>query len=97
MSDPAAPPLKTARFSLALAKCGRPSVHLTLVAPDKDPALRKLQRETRVMTIHRRHRGAGADYGTVGVDPERGAQLLVFPRSLRRFAGKRIVFQFEPR
>jgi hypothetical protein len=91
VSQRAAPPLKTARFSVALAKCGRPAVHLTLVAPQKDPALRRLERESRVMTIHRARRGAGADYGVVGLEPAPGVQLLVFPRSLRRFAGKRIV------
>lgn len=91
MSDRPATLIKTARFSVVLAKCGQPAVHLTLVAPQKDPPLRKLERETRVMTIHRAHRGAGADYGVVGIDPGPGIQLLVFPRSLRRFTGKRIV------
>jgi len=91
VSDRTAPLIQTARFSAVLAKCGQPAVHLTLVAPQKDPALRKLEGETRVMTIHRAHRGAGADYGVVGIEPDPGIQLLVFPRSLRRFAGKRIV------
>lgn len=91
MSDRSAPLIKTARFSVVLARCGQPAVHLTLVAPQKDPALRKLERETRVMTIHRAPRGTGADYGIVGIEPDPGIQLLVFPRSLRRFAGKRIV------
>lgn len=91
MSDRAAPPSKSARFTVVVAKCGQPAVHLTLMAPAQDPALRKLERDARVMTVHRAHRGTGADYGVVGIDPEPGAQLLIFPRSLRRFAGKRIV------
>jgi hypothetical protein len=91
MNPVATMPGPTARFSVVVAKCGRPAVHLTLVDPAKDPALRRLDRQGRVMTIHPVHRGGGAEYGVVGMRPERGAQLLVFPRPLRRFAGRRIV------
>lgn len=84
-------PLKTARFSVVVAKCGRPAVHLTLVAPAKDPAVRRLEGQGRIMTILPAHRGAGTDYGLVGIHVAPGAQLLIFPRSVRRFAGKRVV------
>jgi hypothetical protein len=84
-------PLQTARFSVVVAKCGQPSVHLTLVAPAKDPALRRLETQGRVMTILTAHRGGGTDHGLVGIHVSPGMQLLIFPRSVRRFAGKRIV------
>jgi hypothetical protein len=82
--------LKTARFTVVVAKCGRPSVHLTLLTPAKDQALRRLDGQGRVMTILPAHR-VGTDHGLVGIHPAPGMQLLVFPRSVRRFAGKRIV------
>lgn len=84
-------PAQVARFSVVVAKCGQPEVHLTLVAPEKDPELQRLEKQGRVMSVHQARRGPGTDYGVVGLLPERGAQLLVFPKSLRRFAGKRIV------
>jgi hypothetical protein len=86
-----AAPLQTARFSVVVGKCGRPSVHLTLTAPAKDPALRRLESQGRVMTILPAPRGAGTDHGLVGIHPAPGVQLFIFPRSVRRFAGKRVV------
>lgn len=79
------------RFSQLVARAGRPAVHLTLVDPRQDPALHRLDRAGRVVSIPRHHRGAGADYGVVGFVPEPGAQILVFPKSVKRAAGKRIV------
>jgi hypothetical protein len=84
-------PTQTARFSVVVARCGAPAVHLTLVPLQKDAELQRLDRQTRVLTVRQAHRGAGTDYGVVGLFAESGAQLLVFPKSLRRFAGRRIV------
>ncbi|HWA28768.1 MAG TPA: hypothetical protein VG734_24165 [Lacunisphaera sp.] len=84
-------PAGTARFKQVVKRCGRPEVHLMLVEPTKDRALQELKRRNRVMTVRPARRGTGADYGVVGVFPERGVQFLVFGRSLLAFAGKRIV------
>jgi hypothetical protein len=43
------------------------------------------------MTIHQTLRGGKKDFGTVGYEPGRATQLLAFPKSLRPFAGKRII------
>lgn len=49
-------------------------------------------REHRVMTIHHAPRGQRADYGTIGLSQrEAGGQILIFPKSLRRWEGRRIV------
>lgn len=84
-------PTQTARFKQVVQRCGQPGMHLSLVAPGKDRELQRLERQSRVMTVHQARRGAGADYGMVGLFNEHGAQVFVFPRSLRRFAGKRVV------
>jgi len=72
-------------------RCGRPTVHLTMMSPQRDQALQCQVRQERVLTIFPASRGHGTDYGVVGLLKGRGVQLLVFPKSLRRFQGKRIV------
>lgn len=84
-------PARPVRFRQVVARCGRPDVHLALVAPARDRILQDLQRRNRVLTIRPHHRGTGADYGVVGLFPARGAQFLVFDRSLQAFAGRRVV------
>jgi hypothetical protein len=84
-------PVQTTRFKLVVQRCGQPEVHLTLLPARKDAALQHLVQQARVLTVHQAHRGTGADYGLVGLFEERGTQLFVFPKSLRRFAGRRIV------
>lgn len=83
-------PTGTARFRQMVERCGRPDVHLSLVAPAKDRVLRGLADQNRVMTVWQAHRG-GTDHGVVGLFPEDGVQFLVFEKSLRAFANKRIV------
>jgi hypothetical protein len=83
--------LPAARFTAVVEQCGRPTVHLTLRDPARDPELRKLERQARVMTLHHAGHGGGADHGLVGIRTGPNLQLLVFPRSLRRFAHRRIV------
>ncbi|MDB6095216.1 MAG: hypothetical protein JWM32_2778 [Verrucomicrobia bacterium] len=84
--------MKAARFSKVVEKCGRPSVHLTWVAPQRDRSLMSALKESRIMTVHHVARGGQKDFGTVGLlKAEPGAQLLIFPKSLRRFSETRIV------
>lgn len=83
--------MKTARFADVVAACGRPQNHLVFAAPEKDAALQSAVRAGRVMTIHQEHVGTHKDFGVVGFKPEPHAQFLVFPRSLKTFAEKRIV------
>lgn len=85
-------PSRTARFKQVVERCGRPEVHLSLVAPGRDGALQGLQKKGRVMTVWQGgHHGKKTDYGVVGLFAEPRVQFLVFARSLRAFTGRRIV------
>ena len=83
--------MKTARFTEVVAAAGAPRVHSLWLAPGKDPTLMRAVRERRVMTIHQMLRGTKKDYGTVGLQADHSSQVLVFPKSLRRFGEARIV------
>lgn len=83
--------MKTVRFSQVVAACGKPSVHLMLVAPEKDKGLMHLVKKTRVMTIHQLLEGGRKDYGTVGLLKTPGSQLLIFPKSLKPYTDQRII------
>ena len=82
--------MKTARFSSVVQKSGRPEIHLLLVDPKKDSTFQRALKDHRVMTVHQQNVGSAADYGAVGFEPGPG-QILIFPKSLRRFEGRRIV------
>lgn len=83
--------MKTARFTAVVNAAGAPEVHPLWLAPDKDLGLKRAVRDCRVMTIHQALRGTKADYGTVGLHLEGSTQVLVFPKSLRRFGDRHIV------
>jgi hypothetical protein len=81
--------MKTARFSMVVAKAGKPEVHTSWVAPEKDAVLKKALANQRVMTVHVTE--GQADFGTVGFQKIGNSQVLLFPKSLRRFADRRVV------
>jgi hypothetical protein len=82
--------LKTVRFSRVVDAAGRPRPHTLWVAPERDPEFKRAQTAHRVMTIA--HERGKTDVGAVGYAPgEGGSEFLVFPKSLARFAGARVV------
>lgn len=83
--------MKTVRFSQVVKKAGKPSTYLQLVPAGKDRALKRAAAEERVMTVSQATVGQAADYGIVGLDAKVKGQVLVFPRSLATFQGKRVV------
>ena len=83
--------MKTARFATVVAKCGKPQPHLAWVALEQDRELKSAVAANRVMTVHQIARGGKKDFGTVGFSPGPPTQLLIFPKSLKRFADERIV------
>lgn len=83
--------MKTARFARVIAAAGVPRLHLTWTSPERDAALRRAAREHRVMTVHQNTRGSRKDFAVVGLEPGRGAQFLVFGRSLQQFKRLRII------
>lgn len=80
--------VKTARFAEVIEKAGEPETYTLWRAPKEDPQLKKLVASNHILTI--RNNG-GADFGEVGLHQRKGAIYLKFPKSLKRFAGKRIV------
>jgi hypothetical protein len=83
--------VKTARFETIVQRCGKPEAHLVLTAPAKDRTLQSAVKEKRVMTVFQESVGTKADRGEVGFHPGPGRQFLLFPKSLRAFAGKAVV------
>jgi hypothetical protein len=81
--------VKTARFALVVEKCGKPQVYTLWQKPATDRHLQAQIKNNRVMTILKSD--SGTDFGIVGFKKQKGATCLVFLRSLKRFADKRIV------
>jgi hypothetical protein len=80
--------IRTARFSQIIEKCGKPEVYTLWKKPSADRHLQAQIKKTRVMTILKSE--SGTDFGIVGFKESREARYLIFPKSLKRFAEKRI-------
>ncbi len=81
--------IKTARFSRIVDKCGKPQVYTVWQKPSTDRHFQAQIKKTRVMTILKSD--SGTDFGIVGFKESREARYLIFPKSLKRFAEKRII------
>jgi hypothetical protein len=81
--------VKTARFRAVIEKCGKPEVYTLWQKPKTDRRFQSFVKNNRVMTI--RPSEAGTDFGVVGFCEGKTSRYLVFPKSLRRFEGERIV------
>ena len=79
---------KTTRFSQVIKECGKPQVYTLWQKPSADRHLQAQIKKTRVMTILKSE--SGTDFGIVGFKESREARYLIFPKSLKRFAEKRI-------
>jgi len=81
--------IKTTRFSRTVEKCGKPQVYTLWQKPSADRHLQAQIKKSRAMTILKSE--SGTDFGIVGFKESREARYLVFPKSLKRFAEKRII------
>ena len=81
--------IKTARFSQIIEKCGKPQVYTLWQKPSTDRHLQAQIKKSRVMTILKSD--SGTDFGIVGFKESKEARYLIFPKSLKRFAEKRII------
>lgn len=89
--------MKTVRFTHVVDRCGKPEPHALWVAPKHDPEFMRAQKANRVMTVESSGHGK-ADIGIVGFSAahQEGSQFLIFPKSLKPFAGARIIgIKFE--
>lgn len=83
--------VKTARFRDIVAKAGQPEIVTLWQEPKKNPAFQRAQRENRVMSVHQSVTGTKKDFGEVGYLTGANISYLVFPKSLKAFADRRIV------
>ena len=65
-------------------------MHLLWIDPDKDRSLQKAIREHRVMTLHQ-FQGGKSDYAVVGFEKGVSGQVLIFPKSLKPFEGRKVI------
>ena len=80
---------KTVRFSQMVEKCGQPIVYTLWQKPAADQRFQTQLKNDRVMTVQKSE--SGTDFGIVGFKQRKGATYLVFPKSLKPFADKRII------
>ena len=81
--------VKTVRFALVLEKAGTPEVYTLWQEPKADRHFQSLVKNHRIMTVLQTE--SGTDFGVVEFSERKGATYLAFPKSLKRFAEKRIV------
>ncbi len=80
---------KTVRFSQVVEKCGGPQVYTLWQKPAADRHFQAQIKNSRIVTIQKGE--SGTDFGIVGFKGGKGATYLVFPKSLKGFADKRII------
>jgi len=81
--------VKKARFAQVVEDCGKPQVYTLWQKPSTDRHLQSQLKNNRVMTILKSE--SGTDFGIVSLKESKEARYLIFPKSLKRFADKRIV------
>ena len=81
--------VKTARFSQIVEECGKPQVYTLWQKPSTDRHLQARMKKNRVTTVLKSE--TGTDFGIIGLKERKEARYLIFPKSLKRFAEKRII------
>ena len=81
--------VKTVRFTEVVEKAGAPEVYTLWLKPKADRHFQSLIKNHCVMTVQQTD--AGTDFGTADFCERKGARYLAFPKSLKRFADKRVV------
>ena len=81
--------VKSVRFAAVIETAGTPEVYTLWQKPAADRRFQSLLKNHRIMTIQPSE--AGTDFGVVEFCQRKGATYLAFPKSLKRFAEKRIV------
>jgi hypothetical protein len=81
--------IKTARFARVIESCGKPQVYTLWQKPTVDRHLQSQIKNNRVMTMLKSE--SGTDFGIASFKESQDARYLIFPKSLKRFAEKRII------
>jgi hypothetical protein len=80
---------KTIRFLQIVEECGQPNVYTLWEKPAADRRFQAQLKNNRVMTVQKSE--GGTDFGIIGFKERKGARYLVFPKSLKQFADKRVI------
>ena len=81
--------IKTIRFSQIVEECGQPNVYTVWEKPAADRRFQAQLKNNRVMTVQKSE--SGTDFGIIGFKERKGGRYLVFPKSLKQFANKRVI------
>lgn len=81
--------VKTVRFAEVVEKAGQPETYTLWQKPAVDRHLQSQIKNNRVMTIQRTE--SGTEFGIATFKQAKGANYLVFPKSLKRFENRRVV------
>jgi hypothetical protein len=81
--------VKTVRFAAVVERCGTPAVYTLWQKPDQDRHFQSLLKNHRIMTIQQNE--SGTEFGVADFCERKGARFLAFPKSIRRFADRRVV------
>jgi hypothetical protein len=80
---------KTKRFSDVIQEAGKPEPYTLWQKPAQDRHLQSEIKNNRIMTILKTE--AGSEFGMVGFKEQKGANYLIFPKSLKRLENRRII------
>src|SRR5437899_12427740 len=80
---------ETIRFSQIVKERGQPNVYTLWEKPSADRRFRAQLKNSRVMTVQKSE--SGTDFGIIGFKETKGARYLVFPKSLKGSADKRVI------
>ena len=80
---------KTIRFSQIVEEYGQPNIYTLWQKPAADRRFQAQLKNNRVMTVQKSE--SGTDFGIIGFKERNGARYLVFPKSLKQFADKRVI------
>lgn len=83
--------MKTVRFSKVVQESGTPEPYTLWLPPERDRPFQAAVKAHRVMTVHQANTGTASDFGEIGfVEGVQGSYLL-FPKSLKRYEGCRVI------
>ncbi|HEY4284109.1 MAG TPA: hypothetical protein VGM62_13665 [Chthoniobacterales bacterium] len=81
--------VKTVRFADVVDNAGKPEPYTLWQKPAADRHFQSALKNHRVMTIQQSE--TGTEFGLVEFKQSKTASYLIFPKSLKRFEGNRVV------
>jgi outer membrane biosynthesis protein TonB len=83
--------MKTVRFAEVVKAGGAPETYVLWVPAKQDARFQSALKANRIVTVQQDIIGSKKDFGEVGYKEQPNAQLLIFPKSVKRFANRRII------